>query len=73
VEAVVGHRHRLGEPFRLVIYAARPDRVDVAPIVLRLWVDEGIAVAFGGRGEKEFRSLILCEAEPIMRSERADF
>src|SRR5208282_1984192 len=73
VVAMVGHRHCLGEAFRLVIYATGPDRVDVAPVVLRLWMDEGIAVAFGGRGEKEFCPLILREAERIMRSERADF
>ena len=35
VIAVVGHRHRLGEPLRLVVHAARADRIHVSPVASR--------------------------------------
>ena len=55
VVAVVGHRHRLGEPLGLVVDAARADRVHVAPVVLGLRVLQRVAVDLGGRREQEAR------------------
>ncbi len=55
VIAMIGHRHRLGEALGLVVDAARPDGIDVAPVFLGLRMDERIAVAFRGRGEEEAR------------------
>ena len=72
VSAVVGHRDRLGEALGLVVHAARPDRVDVAPVVLALGMDERIAVDLGGRGEQEARALRLGDAERVVGAERAD-
>ena len=53
VLAVVGHGHGFGEALGLVINAARADGVDVAPVGLRLGMDERVAVALGGGGEEE--------------------
>src|SRR4029453_10374667 len=33
VEAVISHGHCLGETLGLIVNAARPDRVDVAPVI----------------------------------------
>ena len=71
--AVVGHRHGLGEPLGLVVHAARPDGVDVAPIVFLLRMHEGVAVALAGGGEQERRALVLGEAQGVMRAQGADF
>ena len=72
MEAVVGHRHGLGEALGLVVHAARADRVDVAPVVLALRMDERIAVDLGGGGEQEARLLGLGQAERVVRAEAAD-
>ena len=45
--AQVRHRHRLGVALRLVVDAARADRVDVAPVGLLLRMDLGVAVDLG--------------------------
>ena len=55
--AVVGHRQRLGVALRLVVDAARADRVHVAPVRLRLRVHERVAVDLGGRRQQEARAL----------------
>ena len=55
VVAVVGHRDRLGEPLGLVVAAAGADRVDVAPVILALRVDLGIAVDLRSTGQQEPR------------------
>ena len=68
----VGHRERLGEAFRLVVDAARPDRVDVAPVALRLRVHEWVPVHLRRRGEHETRAVPLCELEGMPRAEAAD-
>ena len=73
VIAVIGHRHGLGETLRFVVNAARSDRVDVAPVIFLLRMDERVAVAFRGRGQDERRLLGLGETERVMRAERADF
>ena len=55
--AAVGHRQRLGEALRLVVDAARADRVDVAPVRLRLRVHRRVAVHLRGGGEHEAGAL----------------
>src|SRR5215210_2223026 len=69
---VVRHRQRLGVALRLVVDAARPDRVDVAPVALGLRVDLRIAVHLARRGEEEARALELGEPERVVRAVRAD-
>ena len=49
VLAVIVEEQRLGAALAFVVAGARADRVDVAPIVLGLRVDGGIAVNLGGR------------------------
>ena len=71
--AVIGHRHRFGETLRLIVNAARSDRVHVAPVIFLLRMHERIAVAFRGRGEEERRLLGLGQTERVVRAERADF
>ena len=70
--AVIGHRQRLGVALRLVVDAARPDRVDVAPVGLRLRVHLRVAVHLARRREQEARALHLREAERVVRAVRAD-
>jgi hypothetical protein len=72
VVAVIRHRHRLGEALRFVVDAARPDRVDVAPVGFRLRMLERIAVDLRGRRDHEARPLRFREAERLVRAERAD-
>ena len=69
--AVVGERQRLGVALRLVVHPARADRVDIAPVGLRLRVHLGIAVDLARRGEEETRPLPLREPERMMRPVRA--
>src|SRR5215467_8974004 len=47
---MVGHRHSLRKPFRLVVDSARTDRINIPPIGLRLRIHEWITVNFGGAG-----------------------
>ncbi len=70
--AVVGHRQRLGVALRLVVDAARADRVDVTPVGLGLRVHLRVAVHLARRGEQEARALHLREAERVVRPVRAD-
>ena len=72
VVAVVGHGHGLGEALGLVVAAAGADRVDVAPVVLALGMDLGVAVDLGGAGQQEAGVLGLGQAERVVRAERAD-
>ena len=57
VAAVVRERERLGEALRLVVDAARADRVDVAPVVLGLRVHLRVAVHLARGREEEPRAL----------------
>src|SRR3989338_2431055 len=52
--AMIGHRERFGESFGFIVHAARPDRVDMAPVMFRLRMDLRIAVDLRGGGEEEF-------------------
>ena len=70
--AVVGHRQRLGVALGLVVDAARADRVDVAPVVLGLGMDLGVAVDLRGRGEQEPRPLELRQPEHVVGPVGAD-
>src|SRR5260221_2752444 len=70
--AVVGHGQRLGVALRLVVDAARADRVDVAPVVLFLRVDLGVAVDLAGRGDEEAGALELGDPEHVMGAVGAD-
>ena len=70
--AVVGHRQRLGVALRLVVDAARADRVDVAPVLLGLGMDLRVAVDLRGRGEQEARALELRHPEHVVGAVRAD-
>ena len=72
VVAVVGHRHRLGVALGLVVHAARADRVDVAPVRLRLRVDQRVAVHLRRRGEEEAGPLGVGQPEAVVGAEAAD-
>ena len=70
--AVVRHRQRLGVALRLVVDAARPDRVHVAPVRLGLRMDLRVAVDLARRGEQEAGALELRETERVVRPVGAD-
>ena len=61
---------RLGEPLGFVVDPARPDRIDVAPVVFRLRMDQRIAVDLGGRGEHEAWRLLLGQAQGMDGADR---
>src|SRR4051795_8447856 len=66
--AVIGHRQRLGVALGLVVDAARPDRVDVAPVGLRLRMDLRVAVDLAGGEEQEAGAVGLGQAERVVRA-----
>ena len=70
--AVIGHRQRLRVALRLVVDTAGPDRVDVAPVGLRLRMHLRITVDLARRGEQEARALELRQPERVMGAVRAD-
>ena len=66
--AVISHRQRFGVALRLVVDAARANRVHVAPVGLRLGMHLRIAVHLARRGEQEARALDLRQAEHVVGS-----
>src|SRR6266568_7104183 len=62
VVAMVRHGHRFGKALGLVVHAAGTDWIHVAPIVLRLRGDQGIAVDFRGAGQQ--KTGVLRHAKP---------
>ena len=49
---MIGHRHRLGEPFTLVVATAQAHRVHVAPVAFGLQMFERVAVALRRGGHQ---------------------
>ena len=72
VVGVVGHRHRLGESLGLVVDPTWPHRVHVAPVVLGLGMDLGIAVDLAGGRQEEAGRLGPGQAEAVVGPEAAD-
>src|SRR6266851_4934071 len=70
--SMIRHRKRLRRSLRLVVAAAGPDRVDVAPVRLRLGMDERIAVDLGGRSEQEGRAFRTSKTEHVHGPDCAD-
>src|SRR5207248_3270794 len=66
--AVVGHGAGFAEALGLVVHAAQADRVDVAPIILALRVDGGVAVTFAGAGHQKTRALVARRFQQVPRS-----
>ena len=71
VLAVVVEEQRLGAALALVVAGARADRVDVAPVVLGLRVDLGVAVDLAGRGLEDLRLGPLGQAQHVDRAVHA--
>jgi hypothetical protein len=69
---VVRHRERFGVTLRLVVDAARADRVHVAPVRLGLRMDLRVAVDLARRADQEPGALPLGEAEGVVGPVRAD-
>src|SRR5439155_1027557 len=67
----VGGGQGLGEALGLVVDRARPDRVDVAPVVLRLRVDERVAVDLGGGGQDESGALVPGQVQGVQGAQAA--
>ena len=69
---VIRHRHRLGKTLGFVVDAARADGVHVAPVRLRLRMDQRIAVDLGRRRHQEARVLRHRQAQRVVRPEAPD-
>ncbi len=70
--AVIRHRHRFGETFGFIINAARPDGVNIAPVIFFLRVHQRIAVALRCRREDERRLFVFGQSERVVRPKCAD-
>ncbi len=68
---VVGHGHGLGEALGLVVDPPGADRVDVAPIALRLGMDLRVPVDLAGRGQQIAGALLLGQAQGVVGAEAA--
>ena len=64
--AVVGHGQRLCITLRLVVHAARADRVDIAPVALRLRMHLWVPVDLARRGEQVAGALELREPQRVV-------
>ena len=67
--AVVAHEERLGTAFALVVARADAQRVDVAPVILALGVDQRVAVDLRGRGLEDFRPVVFGHAQHVDRAD----
>ena len=67
--AAVVEEQGLGAPFALVVAGARADRVDVAPVVLGLRVDLGVAVHLRGRRQKDAGSGAFGQPQHVDRTQ----
>ena len=68
----IGHRVCLGTPLRLVVTATWSDRVDVAPVRLRLGMHQRVSIDLG-RGSQEKRGVFRPrKAEHVHRPDGAD-
>ena len=65
VLAPIVEEQRLGAALAFVVAGARADRIDVAPIVLGLRMDVGVAVDFRGRGLEDLGLHPLGEAQHV--------
>ncbi len=73
VVAVVRHGHGLGEPLGLVVDAPGADRVDVAPVGLRLRMHQGVPVRLGSRCKQKPGLLGFGQAQGLVRAQRPHF
>src|SRR5206468_1921657 len=71
MSAAVGSGQRLGVALGLVVDGAGADGVDVAPVRLRLGVDERVAVHLAGRGEEVSRPFGSGQVEGASGSRRS--
>ena len=71
--AMIRHCHRFGETLRFIINPTRPDRVDVAPVIFLLRMDQRVAVTFRSGGQNERSLFVLGQTERVMGAERAHF
>ena len=66
--AVIVEEQGFGAALALVVAGADADRIDVAPIILGLRMDRGVAIYFAGRGLENADSKALGEAEQVDRA-----
>ena len=69
---VVGHRHRLGVALGFVVHASGTDRIDIAPVVLRLGVDPGVTVDLRGGRQQVAGAVMAREPERVVGPESPD-
>ena len=65
VLAVIVEEQRLGAALAFVVAGARADRIDVAPVVLGLRMDMGVAIDLAGRGLEDLRLHPLGQAQHV--------
>src|SRR5260370_5602695 len=69
---VMFHSECLAEPFAFIIASAWPDRIDIAPIVFGLRVDQRIAVYLRGGGHQEHCLLPACLLQHLVSALTVD-
>ena len=65
VFAVVAHEERLGAAFAFVVARAQSQRVYVSPVILRLGMDQRVAVYFGSRSLQDFCVVAVGDGEHV--------
>jgi hypothetical protein len=55
MEIMISHGHGFLKSFGLVVHAAGPYGVDIAPVFFRLRVNEGVAIDLRGGGNEDPR------------------
>ena len=63
--AAIVEEQGLGAALALVIAGARPDGVDVAPVVLRLGMDRRVAINLTGGGLQDLGLDLLGQAQQL--------
>ena len=71
VLAVVVEEQRLGAALALVVAGARPQSVDVAPVILGLGMDAGVAIDLAGGGLEDLGPGALGQAQHVDGAEHA--
>ena len=66
MKTMIGHGQRLCKTLGLIVYSTRTDRVDIAGIILALWMDQRVTINFAGGGEQEFCVVCPGNAQTVM-------
>src|SRR6185437_11519897 len=71
MEIMIGHGHGFLEPFSFVVNATGADGIHIAPVFLRLRMDQRVAIDLRSRGYEHPGFFRLCQTQAIVCAKRA--